>query len=265
MIYYALEQYVTERLDHWRRSEQPMQLHISTRQSEPEMQLIDGVALIPIEGFLFKNSDFFSRMFGDVSMTEIESLVRSATDDKAVNAIILPIDSPGGTVAGTSDLADAIFEARQVKPVVAVISDMAASGGFYLASQAETVIADRDAIIGSIGTYRVIIDYSAAAEQDGVKVNVVRSAPFKGGEVTGIKIEQAILDDEQRVIDGLNNVFIEDLARGRGRSVAEVQQWADGRVFVGAEALRLGMIDRIGSLGDALDTLRAGSLAGAIQ
>ena len=234
-------------------------------QDNLELTRVDGVALIAISGFLSKHLDFFDRMFGGVSISDIEAQVRAAAADQSINATLLVIDSPGGTVAGMSDLADAIFEHRQIKPIAAYVSDLAASGGYYAASQADRIVADRDAIVGSIGVFVVLPDMSAGAEAEGVTVHVIRSGKFKAIDIPGAAISPEALEDLQRVVDDLAAIFIADVARGRGQRLPlpAVEALADGRVHVGAGAVALGLVDDIGTLTETLETLRAGSVFGS--
>ena len=89
-------------------------------------------------------------------MSDAQRLVEQAAEDPVVAAILLRVDSPGGTVAGVSDLAEAVYAARKVKPVSAYISDLGASAAYYIASQAQRLYADSDALVGSIGVYSVV-------------------------------------------------------------------------------------------------------------
>ena len=228
------------------------------------LDVVDGVALIPIMGFLQKHVDFFSALFGARSIGDIVAQVDAAANDGSVNSTLLIIDSPGGTAAGMTDLADAIFDHRAVKPIVAYISDMAASGGYYAASQADRIVTDRDGIIGSIGTFIVLPDLSAAAAAEGVKVHVIKSAPFKGGDVPGTVVTDETLDEMQRLVTDMAAIFIADVARGRGDRLplSKVQTVADGRVHIGQHAVDLGLADEVGTLKNTLDQLRAGSIFG---
>ncbi len=243
----------------------PRAAHIPGIDPEPlEVTRVDGVAVIAISGFLSKHLGVFDRLFGAVSIGEIEAQVRAAAADQSINTTLLIIDSPGGSVAGMSDLADAIFEHRQIKPIAAYVSDLAASGGYYAASQADRIVADRDAIVGSIGVYVVLPDMSAAAAAEGVKVHVIRRGRFKGIETPGAAVSTEALEDLQRVVNELGDVFVADVARGRGARLPlpAVEALSDGRVHVGARAVELGLIDEIGTLTETLESLRAGSVFG---
>lgn len=225
--------------------------------------LRDGVAIIDIAGPLSKSQTLYQYVFGGHSMPELEQQIRRAAADKAVSAILLRIDSPGGTVAGTSDLADAVYEARKEKRVVAYVSDMAASCAYYVASQADEIYADRDAVVGGIGVYLVVPDYSAAAEEQGIKVHVIKAGKNKGAGVPGAPVTDEHLAEFQREVNQLNETFVDAVARGRGWPVADVEKLNDGRVHVGRYALELGLVDGIATFRNTMTRLADGLTPGS--
>lgn len=237
----------------------PRVAHSETRDGGYTIQ--NGVAVIDLSGAMSKYPTLFQMIFGvGQTIGDVEAQVRAAAADAAVNAILLRVDSPGGTVAGTSDLADAVFEARRKKTVYAYISDMGASAAYYVASQADRVYADADAMVGSIGVYLVVPDYSKMAEAEGVKVNVVRAGEGKGAGVPGTPVTESQLADCQREVDQLNEVFVENVARGRNWPVERVMKLNDGRVHVGRHAQALGLIDGIRTMDETLSELMGQSL-----
>lgn len=226
--------------------------------NEPGYVIRDGVAVIDVAGPLNKGGSLYQMVFGGYTMPELEQQVRQAAADNAVSAIMLRIDSPGGTVAGVSDLADAVYEARQAKRVVAYVSDMAASCAYYIASQADEIYADRDAIVGGIGVYLVVPDYSQMAEEQGVKVHVIKAGENKGAGVPGAPVTDEHLAEFQREVNQLNETFVDAVARGRGWSIADVEKLNDGRVHVGRHAESLGLIDGIATFSETMERLANG-------
>jgi len=216
-----------------------------------------GVAVIEIVGVMQKYHTLFSWLFGGASSLEIAATVRSAAADPNIGCIVLYIDSPGGSVAGTQDLAEAIFEARQVKPVIAYISDIGASAAYWVASQASEIYANATATVGSIGTYAAIADYSKLFESAGIKVHVIKAGEHKAAGVVGTEITEDQLAEWQRVVNSINSQFIQGVARGRKLPPDRVRGLADGRVHVGAEAQRLGLIDGITSFSNVLGQVAA--------
>lgn len=208
----------------------------------------DGVAVIALRGTMTK---FGSSMTGPGTV-ETRRQVRAAMRDEAVRSIVLHIDSPGGTVAGTRDLAADVAAAAAVKPVIAFIEDLGASAAYWVASQAGKVYANATALVGSIGAFAVVQDLSGAAGQMGVKVHVIRAGEFKGMGTPGTEVTEKQLAEFQRIIGELNGHFLEAVAAGRRMDRAAVEALADGRVHVGAAALKLKLVDGIKSFDEVL-------------
>ncbi len=221
---------------------------IKVVEKRPALFVADGVARIRISGYLLDQVPGWMRAWGieATSYAEIRSQLTEATGRPDVGAIQLVVNSPGGMVAGVIGAADAIYEARQAKPVHATVESLAASGAYWLASQAETITADdANAAIGSIGVYTYYVDYSACLEKEGIRVIVVRSGEYKGtglDEVTDNQIAAA-----QQYIDAAANNFINQVARGRGSGTAEIAELATGQLWIAYQARDLGLIDAVRS------------------
>lgn len=226
---------------------------------EPERpyEVQDGIALISLAGPMTKRRSFWSWFFGGASSEAVRDMVRQAADDPAVTGILLTVDSPGGSVDGTADLADAVAAATKRKPCHAYVSGMACSAAYWVASQAAQVTCGRTAMVGCIGTYAVLEDWSKAADQAGVKVHVVRAGDLKGMGVAGAPITKPMLEAEQRLVNGLNEHFLAAVAAGRKVALDTVREWATGETFTGDTAQRMGLVDRNGSMDDAMERLRA--------
>lgn len=201
-----------------------------------------GVAVIDLAGPLMK---FRTSLSGGTSTVFARRQVRQAAGDEEVRAIVLRIDSPGGTVSGTRDLADEVAAAAKRKPVLAYVEDLAASAAYWIASQATAVYANATALVGSIGTFAVLWDQSAQAAQMGIKVHVVRAGDFKGAGTPGTEVTHEQLVEWQRLVNELNEHFLAGVAAGRRLPLARVRSLADGRVHVGASAVDLGLIDAV--------------------
>ncbi len=231
-----------------------LRAHVTIEQTEPRASASSaygaeyhltpgGVAIVSISGPMMK---YVSSLSGGTSTVQSRRAVRAAVANKDVSAIVLQIDSPGGTVSGTFDLADDVAAANRKKPVVAYIEDMGASAAYAVASQCRAIFANRTALVGSIGTYAVIVDQSAQAAMIGWKVHVLSTGKFKGAGVAGTEVTAEQLAEWQRVVDELNEHFITTVAAGRrGLSEQQVRDLADGRVHVGQAAHALGLIDGI--------------------
>jgi len=220
---------------------------------------VDGVAVIELRGTLMK----FVSSFDDGTSTVFAArMIREAARDPAVTAIMLAIDSPGGTVSGTNALAVAVAQAAKVKPLHAFVEDLAASAALWVGVQATTVTADEVAKIGSIGVYGVVFDVSEMAAKKGIKVHVVSTGAFKGAGEPGTEITAEQLAEWQRLADGVNELFMAAVAKGRGLSMGLVRDLADGRVHLAADAQDLGLIDGLGTFESAMAGIRKQNIAG---
>jgi len=213
-----------------------------------ELNVIDGVAVIPIIDQMTKGRS----SFGGTSTIEVRSLIREAARSDQVGSIMLHIDSPGGSVAGTSELANDIQTASELKPVFAHIDDLGASAALWVAVQAGRVTANEAALVGSIGVFSVIHDTSKMAEEAGVVVHVVSTGGFKGAFEPGTEVTEEQLSEIQKIIDATGQLFSKAIQTGRGMSASEVKTVADGRVFMATEAKSLGLIDGVMSFESAM-------------
>lgn len=207
------------------------------------------IAIVRLSGTLMKEEASFTK---STSTVAARRAIRQAAADDGVSSILLYIDSPGGTAAGTKELADDVAAANERKPVWSYIEDLGASAAYWVASQAEKVIANATGLVGSIGTYGVVYDMSGRAAQQGIKVHVVRAGKHKGDFTPGTEVTSEQLADYQRIIDQLNDHFVQGVSKGRRLSEQRVRELADGRVHVGPAAVELNLIDAVKSLDDTL-------------
>jgi protease-4 len=180
----------------------------------------------------------------------VEALDRFRRQDNTV-AVVLRIESPGGAVAPSQELYDAVWRLRESKPVIASLGNVAASGGYYVASAANRIYADPGTITGSIGAIMSIAQYATLADKVGVREEVVKSGRFKD---TGHPLRP--MDPEERallqgMVDDVLGQFVDAVARGRKMEPARVRELADGRIYSGAQAKAVGLVDDLGGLADA--------------
>jgi signal peptide peptidase SppA len=224
-----------------------------------EMQRRGRTAILPISGVLVKHSYLVN---GDsqprgTSTLDARAKLDAAMADTTIERIVMLIDSPGGSVFGIADLADAIRKADAIKPVTAMIEDIGASAAYWLASQARAVYVNATAMAGSIGVYTVMVDSSRRADREGLRVELVRAGQHKGIGTAGAPItsgDRQIVQDE---VDALYEHFINAVASGRGMSGDAVRALADGRVHIGQAAVDLGLADGVTTLDDLLAALEA--------
>jgi signal peptide peptidase SppA len=221
------------------------------------------VATVQLAGPLMKA---VGSMQSGTSTVQARRDLRQAAADPDVSAILLMVDSPGGTVAGTQDLAADVAAAAAKKPVWAFIDDLGASAAYWVASQATKVFANAGtAWVGSIGTLLVVYDVSGAAEEAGVKALVFGTGPLKGVATPGTVVTddqqayfKALVEDTQRSFDAA-------VAGGRGMTPDQLAAVKTGGAFLASDALRLNLIDGIQSIDQTLAQLAASTPAGASQ
>ncbi len=214
------------------------------------MAVVGGVAVIDVFGIMDKHVSYYG-----VSTERVRAAVLEAVGDKSVQTIMMRIDSPGGSVDGLAELGDTIFAARKEKQIVAQVHGMAASAGYYIASQATSIVAHRMDLIGSIGTTATIYDYSELFAKEGIEAVVIDTGEFKSAGVLGAKLTENQRAEFQRIVDGYFDDFVKVIARGRGVAESKIRAMADGRVFFAKEALEMGLIDSIEESDTTLNSL----------
>jgi signal peptide peptidase SppA len=220
-----------------------------------------GIAVISIEGIIVKNTDWLSKFFGEVGTRDIARGLDNADADAAVKAILLQIDSPGGTVDGTQELAAQVFDMRQngAKPIYAIADGLMASAAVWIGLAAEKVYAlTETAMIGSIGVITTHVDLTKRAEMLGIKVTHVTAGKYKAVGSPFKVLDREGEDVLQARVDDLYTIFVDAVAQMRGVTVEKVlSDMADGRVFGAREAVQAGLIDGIATRGQVVNALAA--------
>ncbi|SDU61150.1 signal peptide peptidase SppA [Desulfobacula phenolica] len=208
----------------------------------------------------------FSRHYtsagGNIGIVEINGMILSSKDiiqniktfrdDDAIKAIILRIDSPGGGIGPSQEIYREVMKTRMEKKIIASMGSVAASGGYYIASATDKIIANPGTITGSIGVIMEYANVMEIARKIGISPVVIKSGQFKdmGSPLRELKEpEKKIL---QALVDELHLQFVNDAANARGMAVKTMEALADGRIYTGAKALDLKLIDRLGNLDDAV-------------
>jgi len=184
---------------------------------------------------------------------EVNRTLRELGERSDVKAVVLRIESPGGAVGPSQEIHREIQRLREKKTVVASMGAVAASGGYYAAVAANRIMANPGTVTGSIGVVVEFINAEGLLGKIGLKGYVVKSGEFKdvGSPFREMKKEEKELI--QSLIDDINGQFIRAVAEGRGLEYAQVEKLADGRVFTGAQARELKLIDELGGLSDAVE------------
>lgn len=209
-----------------------------------------STAIVTIEGVLAKKANLFMDISGGTSMQLVESDFKAAMADPAVKAIVLSIDSPGGTVDGTEGLANTIYGARGSKPIVAIADGTMASAAYWIGSAADKIYAaDNSTKVGSIGVVATHEDYSQAEHAAGVKVTEITAGKYKRVASSHEPLSQDGRASIQSMVDHIYSNFVETVARNRGVGVAKVSdEMADGRIFLGQQAVKAGLVDGVSTM-----------------
>jgi signal peptide peptidase SppA len=211
------------------------------------------VALLPVYGVLTHRADFFTDVSGMTSYETLGRQIDDAAADPNAEAIVLDVDSPGGTVYGVEQAALKIRAAAGKKKVIAVVNALAASGAYWLASQASEVVVSPDGEVGSIGVYQMHRDVSRAADASGVKVTYVKAGKHKTAGNPYEPLGPEAAGQLQKCVDDFYDLFVRAVARGRNVSLTRVREgFGEGGTVRAREAVAEGMADKIGALDDVL-------------
>lgn len=218
-----------------------------------------AVAVIPVYGVLAPRANMLVQSSGGTSLTGLQTAIAEAVSDPQVDAIMLEIDSPGGSTDLVAETAQMVRQARQRKPVWAVANTLAASAAYWIGSQADELVVTPSGEVGSIGVFAAHQDISGMQEMAGIRTTIVRAGRHKAD-----LHPFAPLSDEARAalqgrVDEFHAMFTRDVARGRRVSVATVREgFGQGRVVTASQAVAEGMVDRVETFEQALDRLARG-------
>lgn len=199
----------------------------------------EGIGIIDVKGVIVESEDLLA------------DLIAFRQNDK-IKAIVLRVDSPGGTVGASQEVYSEVKRTSKVKPVVASMGSVAASGGLYAAMGAEKIMANPGTLTGSMGVILQFANLEALFEKVGYKSEVVKSGKLKDIGSSGRPMtaeERRIL---QGMIDTVHSQFVSAIAESRNLPEEEVRKVADGRIFSGEQAKDLGLIDELGTFSDAV-------------
>ncbi len=232
---------------------------VSDARSKEIAETDGNIAVIPIHGVLSNKMDLFSAMSGGTSYAGIKKQLHAALANEDVKAVVLDVDSPGGTVPGTDELATEIRSLRGGdKPIVAQVNTLAASAAYWLASSADEIVVTPSGQAGSIGVYTAHDDVSSALEKRGIKRTYISAGKHK---VEGNETEPLGKDALAHIQDGVDHSysrFLAAVAEGRGTTVGKVEDgYGQGRVFYASALMDRGMVDRIATLDQTLERFGA--------
>lgn len=206
---------------------------------QPSFALGDRIGIVEIKGLI-------------VSSEKVINQLTAYREDGGVKAVVLRIDSPGGGVGPSQEIYQEVMKMRKRKTVVASLGGVAASGGYYIASGADAIVANPGTITGSIGVIMEFSNVEGLMRWIGLKTYTFKSGKYKD---LGSPFREPTPADQEivmGVIESVYNQFVEAVAEGRNMDVDAVRKLADGRIFSGHQAMELGLVDHMGNLQDAI-------------
>lgn len=225
-----------------------------------DIEIVDGVAIISAVGPIAKRMNMFMEISGGVSTEVLAGQIEYALNDDSIRAVILDIDSPGGTVDGTFELADRIFELRGIKPIVAFANGLMASAAYAIGAACDCIFVSGDtAAIGSIGVVTTHVDVSGAEQSKGYKTTEIYAGKYKRISSQYKPLTAEGKASIQEGVDALYSVFVNKVSLFRGVPVSTVlNEMADGRVLIGQQAISAGLADGVSSLDKLIAALADG-------
>jgi protease-4 len=187
-----------------------------------------------------------------IRSAELASVLKKVENDPEVKAVVLRINSPGGSAYGSEQIWRAVSNLKEKKPIIVSMGDYAASGGYYMACNATKIVATPNTITGSIGIYGIIPNVEKLMEKVGLSHDLVKTNPYADMP----NIYRALTEEEKNVlqfyVEQGYDLFVKRCADGRNMSEKAIREIAEGRVWTGTSALSLGLVDELGTLQDAI-------------
>lgn len=219
------------------------------------------VAIIAINGTIVSGRAGAGLFSTGTGSEEVMEQLRRASRDPAIKAVVLRLNSPGGTAAGAQEIAAEVDRLRKSgRKVVASMGDTAASGAYWIASRADKIVANPGTLTGSIGVIMQTQDLQGLYGKLGINTRTFKSGPYKDMGSPNRPVTPAEQDIFQSMVDDIYDQFLHAVSEGRKMDLDRVRELADGRVYTGRQAQKLGLVDELGNLRDAVRL--AGRLAG---
>jgi len=220
------------------------------------------IAVVPVEGTIATADNTVGGIQPTTTPEGLADALRQAGQDTSVVAVVIEVNSPGGGVTASDEMHQSILDFREntSKPVVVSMGDTAASGGYYIATAADRIVANETTLTGSLGVIIPLNNFAEAAEKYGIRQVVIKSGKYKDMGSAFREMTPEERDILQSFVDDLYAQFVDVISEGRGIPKDRVREIADGRVYSGLQAKKLGLIDSFGGLDEA--SAIAGNLAG---
>jgi signal peptide peptidase SppA len=230
---------------------------LGARVAPSEPRAVDGVGVIQVFGTISPRANMMTETSGGTSAERVGQQLRAAINDPSIGSIVLDINSPGGTVSGTAELASEVFAARTRKPIVAIANDLAASAAYWIGTAATELWSTPMGDVGSVGVLTTHTDYSGSETQAGLKTTVISAGRLK----TVVNPYEPLSEDGRALLQGRVDeayaAFTQAVAKHRGVPVADVKSgFGEGALVTAKQGKALGMVDHLGSLDDAISRAR---------
>lgn len=218
------------------------------------------IAVIPVYGTIVPRANLMTAYSGGTSVQQLAANFDAALQNDDVAAIVLDVDSPGGSVSGIEEMAQRIRRARGTKPIHAVSNFQMASAAYYLGSQADEVVVSPSAEAGSIGVFMIHTDVSEAAAKVGVKHTIIKAGRYKAEGHPYAPLGEEAQAALQAEVDEFYDLFVGAVAKGRGVKESAVRNgFGEGRCLSAKRAVKEGLADRVATLEEVIDGLRSGN------
>lgn len=215
---------------------------------------VGPLAVLHVDGPMMWSVDLFALCCGAYPMQSIINAVEMAADDDTCKAVVLRVDSPGGSVAGFSQLVSAVKRCSEKKPVHAIVNEMAASMAYAMVAQADEIVTTSSGLLGSIGTLAVRYDDSKMFAEMGVKAIPIASSDIKPVGNPGVPVTDEAIAMDKRIVDDAFEQFVAVVSEGRGLSPDAVKA-TNAAIFCAKDALAYGLCDAIVDFGEYMQSL----------
>lgn len=244
----------------------PEQIRASLEGPEPELasrygNTRGGVAVIPLQGMITPKGSLLSMLFGGGGgLMGFRQALREAVSNDDIETIVLNVDSPGGRVDLVPETAADVREAKEIKPVIAVANTMAASAAYWIASQATELVVSTSGEVGSIGVFLVHEEWSEYDKNLGIGTTIIRAGRYKAEGNPFEPLTEEAKENFQFEVDEIYDMFIDDVAKGRGVAASKVRTgMGEGRMASAQRATGMGMADRVDTLEGVISGLVRGN------
>ena len=219
------------------------------------IKVAGNVAILDLKGDLEKDDSFYSWLYGDTSLLAFQDRVREISGRADIKGVLMNVDSPGGDVFGTPESAALVHELAAKKPVVAFASGQVASAAYWIASAANKIVIGPNTEAGSIGVVGIHVDQSGRDAMMGIKVTEISAGKYKRIASAHEPLSDSGEAYLKEQVNAHYTIFVDEVAKYRGKSQEAVLAMADGKIYVGQQAVDVGMVDSVDSFDNTLTNL----------